>query len=1057
MRRIFLSIIFLCIFLSLEAFSQTQQASTGTPTVTGGGGGGLSYQTDNKGNRIPDFSHCGYMGQNRPIPDVPVRVVVSPVAGDNTQRIQAALDYVTSLGTDENGFRGTVLLLKGRYEIYGGLKMSASGIVLRGQGAGEGGTVLIATGTDRRTLIRIAGNNDLTSISGKSYQIKDDYVPVGANSFRLNSIEGLKVGDMINITRPSTKEWIELLGMDRFGGDFSGAPTWRPGSRDLVWDRVIKSINGDTVEIDAPITTAIDVQFGSGSVQPYSWPGRISHVGVENFCCESAYDKDNPRDEAHSWMAVTMENVENAWVRQVTMKHFAGSVVAIYESCKKITVQDCMSLEPISENGGYRRHTFFTMGQLTLFLHCWSEHGRHDFSVGFCAAGPNAFVQCESILPFEDSGPIESWASGTLYDNVNIDGNALRLCNRGSQGWGLGWAAANSVLWQCNAAIIDCVNPPTAQNWAFGCWGEFEGDGIWNGSNNFVRPTSLFGAQVAERLGEDSEQRLQLRPLSTASATNPGIQGAEEFTKEARKPRERLRQFIAQAPQRHKTPTDPGNAKVLEDILAELPTESSQGAESATGKRMSLVNGWLASDNRLLTGGSGTVTWWRGKIPPREAPSLGLCLTRFMPGRIGPGYTDDLNGLAEAMASRGQTVLNHNYGLWYDRRRDDHERIRRMNGDTRPPYYELPFARSGQGTAWDGLSKYDLTKYNPWYWSRLREFADLCDQKGLVLLHHNYFQHNILEAGAHWSDFPWRSANNINDTGFPEPPPYAGNKRIFMDEFFYDVNHPVRRPLHRLFIRQCLENFKENSNVIQLTSAEFTGPLEFVQFWLDTIIEWRNETGHKPLIGLSCTKDVQDAILADPVRSKAVSVIDIRYWWYQASGELYAPEGGLHLAPRQHARMLKPKPSSFNQVFRAVHEYKTKYPDKAVIYSAPVSSVEDRNGGWAVLMGGGSIPNLPRSTDQTLLAVISRMKPMELPTDVKGQYALAEPGNSYLVYAASGQMIQLDLTETGGSFSSSWLNTRNGRIISKGEPIEGGTKVNFNPPFSPSVLWLSRQ
>ncbi|MCK7539939.1 MAG: DUF6298 domain-containing protein [Marinilabiliales bacterium] len=72
-------------------------------------------------------------------------------------------------------------------------------------------------------------------------------------------------------------------------------------------------------------------------------------------------------------------------------------------------------------------------------------------------------------------------------------------------------------------------------------------------------------------------------------------------------------------------------------------------------------------------------------------------------------------------------------------------------------------------TAWDGMSKYDLTKYNDWYWNRAEQFADLADQYGLVLIHQHYFQHNILEAGAHWADF-WRSANNINGTGIPGTP-----------------------------------------------------------------------------------------------------------------------------------------------------------------------------------------------------------------------------------------------------------------------------------------------
>src|SRR5436190_12449571 len=228
--------------------------------------------------------------------------------------------------------------------------------------------------------------------------------------------------------------------------------------------------------------------------------------------------------------------------------------------------------------------------------------------------------------------------------------------------------------------------------------------------------------------------------------------------------------------------------------------------------------------------------------------------------------------------------------------------VRRPDGEVWPPFYEQPWARSGVGTAWDGLSKYDLTKFNPWYFDRLKRFAELCDRKGLVLVHQMYFQHNILEAGAHWVDSPWRPANCLQPTGFPEPPPFEGGKRIFMADAFYDVSHPVRRDLHRAYIRHCLDALAGSANVLHLTSAEFTGPRHFVEFWLDTVAEWQAETGKRPLIGLSCTKDVQDAILADPRRAAAVNVIDIRYWWYIADGRPYAPAGGQNLAPRQQLR-----------------------------------------------------------------------------------------------------------------------------------------------------------
>src|SRR5207249_458074 len=166
-----------------------------------------------------------------------------------------------------------------------------------------------------------------------------------------------------------------------------------------------------------------------------------------------------------------------------------------------------------------------------------------------------------------------------------------------------------------------------------------------------------------------------------------------------------------------------------------------------------------------------------------------------------------------------------------------------------------------------GLSRYDLTRFNPWYFSRLHEFAEFGRQKGLVLVNEMYFQHNILEAGAHWADSPWRPANCLQDTGFPEPPPYAEDKRVFMAEQFYDVSHPVRRELHRAFIRQCLANLADEPNVIHTTSAEFSGTLAFAQFWIDVAAEWEAETGKHPLLALSAPKDVQDAILTDPKRA----------------------------------------------------------------------------------------------------------------------------------------------------------------------------------------------
>lgn len=1027
------------------------------PIISIGFDGKLVYAADPQGNRVPDFSHCGYAGGDWPIPNAPIRVVVPPIQGDSTARIQRAIDYVAKLSLDTNGLRGAVLLLRGRHEISGSLHLSTSGVILRGQGMDENGTVLVATGDDRRTLIRIVGlsfpkgegeGTVRLSRAPDSCEITDDYIPVGATSFHLKQPFTLKPGDTINIIRPSTQVWIDRLGMTDFGGGIGDwRLVWKPGSRDLIWDRVIRSVQDDLVTVDAPITTAIEKSLGGGRVETYSWPGRIENVGIENLRCESTFDSANPKDENHSWFTITIENAQNAWVRQVTATHFAGSMVAIYENSKQITVEDCLSLAPVSEEAGYRRHTFFTMGQLCLFLHCHSEHGRHDFSAGHCAAGPNAFVQCDATAPLADSGPIESWASGVLYDNVIIDGNGISLANRGPNPHGAGWAAANSVLWQCSASFIHCANPPTARNWAFGCWGEFEGDGNWRSSNESVKPDSLYLAQLTDRLGRNAASRVKLLRRSTEESTNPTLEQAAQLIAASRQPATQLSAYIASASTRNPIPSDPGDAKTIDQLQG---NDASSPSLPLVPRPSSLIlsNGWLTCDGRLLIGARTNIAWWRGNLRPGEASLASPGVNRFVPGRIGPGFTDDFTELADTLSTNGIAALDHHYGLWYDRRRDDHERVRRMTGDVWPPFYEQPFARSGQGTSWDGLSRYDLTKFSPWYWSRLKQFADLCDGRGLVLFHENYFQHNILEAGAHWADFPWRSANNINNTGFPEPPPYAGDKRIFMAEQFYDVSHPVRRALHRAYIRKCLDNFATNSNVIQLTSAEFTGPLSFVQFWLDTITEWKHETGRHPLIALSCTKDVQDSILSDATRKDAVDLIDFRYWWQTDRG-LFAPKGGQNLAPRQFERQWKGGRPTDLDLARMTAEYRQRYPTRPVICDFPQAA-------WAYLCAGGSMANLPRTTDARLLAAIPHMQPWsDACTD--HQWVLREPGRQYLIYCAADSLHPLNLSDEKDPFTLQTVDLRTGAVVEAKKQVSLSQLSDLRKQTpAPAIYWLTR-
>ena len=822
----------------------------------------ITYLDDEQGNRILDFSYCGYKSSEQDIPDVRNAVFVSWTAGDNTARIQRAIDYVASLVPDASGFRGAVLLDQGEFSLSESLRIAVSGIVLRGVDKEK--TILLKKGVDRGALIYMEGTDDLKTLD--TLQVLSKYVPVNARTLEVASGTSLRKGDRVMVNRPSEKDWIASLGCDIFGGGI-GALGWKEGDMDLSWDRTVTEVNGNQITLDAPLTVALNATYGTSTVTVYQWNGRIRNCGVENMTLISDYDKRYPKDEDHCWTGISIEDAEDCWVRRVNFKHFAGSAVIVQRTGSQVTVEDCISREPVSEIGGMRRCTFYTLGQQTLFQRCYSEHGIHDFAAGYCAAGPNAFVQCDSYESLSFSGSIDAWACGLLFDVVNIDGHNLSFKNLGQDKNGAGWNTANSLFWQCSAAEIECYAPAKdAMNRAYGCWAQFSGDGEWAQSNNHVQPRSIFYAQLEERLQKKCAERARILPRNTSATSSPTVEVAMELAKEAYNPRLTLEQWIEQGTFASSTATT--GLKSIDDIKEKKIISNKTSVQSG----VTIVDGRIQMDGALLVGGSHTTPWWNGKLKTNFLKKASPAITRFVPGREGLGLTDRIDSVIDLMKQKNILVFDQNYGLWYDRRRDDHERVRRRDGDVWGPFYEQPFGRSGQGTAWEGLSKYDLNRPNAWYWSRLKEFAEKGNKEGLLLFHENYFQHNILEAGAHWVDCPWRSSNNINQTGFPEPAPFAGDKRIFVADMFYDITHPVRRELHRQYIRQCLNNFADNPNVIQLTSAEFTGPLHFVQFWLDVIAEWEAESGKKAKVALSTTKDVQDAILADPKRAAVVAV-----------------------------------------------------------------------------------------------------------------------------------------------------------------------------------------
>lgn len=502
------------------------------------------------GDRLPDFSHAGYGGGGVQLPDVPGVLRLEPAPGDNHSRLQNALDEIARREPDASGWRGALVLAPGRYEVGDTLVIRASGIVLRGAGHDSAnGTVLVATKPVRHDLIQVGVSAAWTELPDTMTPIVNDHVPVGATKVRVAEAGRFVVGDRVLVRRHSTAAWIATNGMDRIPPrpDGGSIEQWQPGAMDLRFDRTVRAVDGDVLTFDAPLTEPIHRALDGGSVTRYTFPERIHRVGIEHLLLESAYDPavraaqfagpiplgEMAIDENHGWNGVSLLAVEDAWVRGVTSVHFGMGCVSIDRPARRVTVTDSACLDPVAQVTGGRRYAFYIGGQLALVRNCRAVRSRHAFSLNSRTPGPNVFLDCVAEENYSTSESHHRWASGTLWDNVTVDGPFawLMAVNRGWMGTGHGWSGAQMVFWNCSAPLIAVQHPPTAQNFAVGYRAGHErpamiadalrevkqasgqhtpdrapfwGDGYTESPDAPVEPASLYRAQLLSRLPREA-------------------------------------------------------------------------------------------------------------------------------------------------------------------------------------------------------------------------------------------------------------------------------------------------------------------------------------------------------------------------------------------------------------------------------------------------------------------------------------------------------------------------------------------------------------------------
>jgi hypothetical protein len=522
--------------------------------------GKLIYKTTPDGDRIMDFSFAGYMGGGVALPEVAVARTVAPSAGDNTAKIQEAIDQVSALPI-KDGFRGAVLLLPGTFTCSSAIAIRASGVVLRGSGSGDGGSVILMTGRRHpaifigafrgRRFDRPPSDDEpapglepegARTFAPAQTQISDVYVPFGATTFTVAKIDGFSVGDTIAIRRPTTAAWVHLMNMDTLVRD-GRRQTWIGRNRSGVEQRKIVSISGNQITIDVPLADSYDAKYldpPGVEIDKLRPANAITQVGVEHLriacpAMEIAYTE-------APYSAIRISG-DDCWVRDVRCQETMNSTSLIGN---RITMEQVIVTHTYPNLGASKPTDFSMEGSQNLLDRCEDDGGNTYFVVtGALAPGPN--VVLNSVFRGRGGGlqPHQRWATGLLVDNCTVPDCGIDFMNRGVAGSGHGWSMGWGVAWNCIAQRYVIQQPPGAANWAIGCIGKrtlmarmFDSspvlpEGYFDSYGTPVAPQSLYLAQLADRLGPQALANIGYASNSLDMFPNKDVQPLPALSAEA--------------------------------------------------------------------------------------------------------------------------------------------------------------------------------------------------------------------------------------------------------------------------------------------------------------------------------------------------------------------------------------------------------------------------------------------------------------------------------------------------------------------------------------------
>ena len=378
----------------------------------------------------------------------------------------------------------------------------------------------------------------------------------------------------------------------------------------------------------------------------------------------------------------------------------------------------------------------------------------------------------------------------------------------------------------------------------------------------------------------------------------------------------------------------------------------------------------------------------------------------------------------------------------------------------------LPYLRTGPGRALDGGLRFDVTRFNPAYFSRLRERVQAAGARGIyvsVMLFDGWsLELKGRKTGNPWRGHPFHRDNNINGID-------GDVDRDGQGKEVHSLANPSVTALQKAYLAKVVGTVGDLDNVLWEISNESRpdgAPWQYEMIRTLRTLEavrgtphpigmtaaWPNDArGNAPLFGgpadwVSPDEQVTDPYKEDPPPSTSRDKIVLT-----DTDHLWGIGGGPAWVWKSFFRGLNP---IFMDPYETWdHDNLPAWPSPASLRHRPITSPVPKYERQRIAMGYARA--LSERVD------LASLRPMG--SLASSGYCLAAPGRDYLVYlpskpgrlrrlllslfgSAFHERVTLDLSAVKGAMAIEWVDPTRG-LVFPGDTVRGGCRLTLRAPF----------